>query len=66
VVCPPNLKQKLKFVWENNKVDGFKVIQICILSDVYKDESGHIVEGNPDKTLYNTFYRFLALFDTPE
>jgi serine/threonine protein kinase len=66
VVCPPNLKKKLKLVWENDKVDGFKVIQTCILSDVYKDEAGHIVEGDPDETLYNTFYRFLVLFDTPE
>jgi serine/threonine protein kinase len=66
VVCPPNLKKKLKRVWENDKVEGFKVLQTCILSDVYKDEVGHIIEGDPDETLYDTFYRYLVLFGIPE
>ncbi|KAL7572485.1 hypothetical protein ACA910_000312 [Epithemia clementina (nom. ined.)] len=66
VVCPPLLKKKLRKIWENDGVDDYSVIRSVILSDVYKDERGHIVEGEPDETLYDTLYRYLVLFGIPE
>ena len=29
-------------------------------------EDGNVVEGEPDETLYDTFYRYLVLFGIPE
>lgn len=66
VKCPSGLKKRLRKIWENEKVKGYKVIRSVILSDVYKDEAGHIIDGEPDETLYDTFYRFLVLFGIPE
>jgi len=37
-----------------------------ILADVYKDEFGNIIDGEPDETMYDTLYRFLVLFGVPE
>ena len=36
------------------------------MSDVFKDEVGHIIEGEPDEVLYDTFYRFLVLVGIPD
>jgi len=66
VVCPPMLKKKLRAIWENEKVTEYSVVRSIVLSDVYKDEHGHILEGEPDETLYDTLYRFLVLFGIPE
>ena len=66
VTCPPMLKRKLRNIWENESVAEYSVVRSVILSDVYKDERGHIVEGEPDETLYDTLYRFLVLFGVPQ
>jgi hypothetical protein len=63
VHCPPNLKKKLRNVWESEKSSGYDVIRSVILSDVFEDEEGEI-EGEPDDTLYDTLYRYLVLFGT--
>ena len=66
IICPPMLKRKLRNIWENENRTKYSVIRSVILTDVYKDERGHIVEGEPDETLYDTLYRFLVLFGLPE
>eukprot|EP00934_Nitzschia_sp_Nitz4_P000802 Nitzschia sp. Nitz4//scaffold39_size137210//25365//29046//NITZ4_003189-RA/size137210-processed-gene-0.85-mRNA-1//1//CDS//3329550353//802//frame0 len=66
VVCPGTLKGKLRHIWENEDEYEFSVIRSVILSNVDKDEQGHIIEGEPDEVLYDTFYRFLVLFGIPE
>jgi serine/threonine protein kinase len=65
VHCPPNLKRKLKSIWESNKPNGYEVIKNVIRCDVLEDDDGNIIEGVPDETLYDTFYRFLVLFGIP-
>ena len=65
VKCPSGLKKRLRKVWENESVKGYDVIRSVVLSDVYKDEAGNIIEGDPDDTLYDTLYRFLVLFGIP-
>lgn len=64
VTCPNNLKKELRRIWENSDSGGYQVIRSVILGDVYEDEDGNI-EGEPDDTLYDTFYRFMVLFGTP-
>lgn len=66
VHCPPALKKKLRQIWENDAVAEYETIRSVVLSDVYKDEAGHIIEGEPDETLYDTFYRYIVLFGIPE
>ena len=66
VKCPRHFRKKLKKIWESEHGDGYSVLQMCILSDVYKDEEGNIIEGDPDETLYDTLYRFLVLFGIPD
>jgi serine/threonine protein kinase len=66
VVCPINLKKKLRRIWEDENISEFSVVRAVILADVYKDEDGNIIEGEPDETLYDTLYRFLVLFGIPE
>jgi hypothetical protein len=65
VHCPPNLKKKLRNVWESEKSSGYDVVRSVILSDVFEDEEGEI-EGEPDDTLYDTLYRYLVLFGIPK
>jgi serine/threonine protein kinase len=65
VVCPSGLKAKLQDVWEDESSQGYSVIRSVILADVYKDEAGAVIEGEPDDTLYDTFYRYLVLFGIP-
>jgi len=65
VCCPPNLKKKMKSIWENHKTSGYEVIRNVIRCDVYEDEEGNIIEGEVDETLYDTLYRFLVLFGIP-
>jgi serine/threonine protein kinase len=65
IKCPPSLKKKLRQIWENENVAGYDVIHSVVLSDVYKDEGGNIIEGEPDETLYDTLYRYLVLFGIP-
>ena len=62
VTCPPQLKKRLQEIWENEDEAGYSVVRSVILADVYKDEEGHILEGEPDDTLYDTLYKFLVLF----
>lgn len=62
VRCPPVLKQKLRLIWEDDGEVDFSVVRSVILSDVYKDEEGHIIEGEPDETIYDTLYKYLVLF----
>jgi serine/threonine protein kinase len=66
ISCPSNLKTKLRQIWESEDEAQYSVIRSVILSDVYKDEEGHIIEGEPDEVLYDTFYRFLVLFGIPD
>ena len=66
VLCPPALKKRLRKVWEDETVDGYEVIRSVVLSDVELDEAGHIIDGEPDETAYNTLYRVLVLFGIPE
>lgn len=66
VVCPPALKKRLRKIWEDGDVDGYEVIRSVILSDVELDEAGHIVDGEPDETPYDTLYRALVLFGVPD
>lgn len=66
VTCPSNLKEKLRNLWENEDETEFSVLRSVILSDVDKDEEGHVIEGEPNEVLYDTFYRFLVLFGLPE
>jgi serine/threonine protein kinase len=66
VHCPPNLKKKLKSIWENHKSSGYEVIRNVIRCDVFEDEEGNIIEGEVDETLYDTLYRFLVLFGIPQ
>jgi serine/threonine protein kinase len=65
VKCPPKLKRKLQELWECGVDNEFSIIQAHILHNVDKDETGHIVEGEPDEVLYHTLYRFLVLFGLP-
>lgn len=65
VKCPSNFKKRLRAIWENEKVDGYSIIYSLINDGVVKDEAGHIVEGEPDETLYDTLYRYLVLFGVP-
>ena len=66
VQCPPGLKKKLRKIWEDDNVEGYGVLRSVILSDVYKDEAGNILDGDPDETPYDTLYRFLVLFGIPD
>jgi serine/threonine protein kinase len=66
VSCPPNLKKRLCQIWECEDEAQYSVVRSVILADVYKDEEGHILEGEPDDTLYNTLYKFLVLFGIPK
>jgi len=63
--CPKNLKSKLKNIWEDENLPGYQTIRSVILSDVFKDEAGNILEGDPDDTFYDTLYRILVLFGVP-
>ena len=56
VVCPENLKGKLRKIWKQKSHD---IIQGVMYDS---DESGAEVE---DQTLYDTLYRFLVLFGIP-
>ena len=66
VKCPSGLKKRLQMICEDESVPGYDVIRTVIMSDVYKDEAGNIVEGEPDDILYDTLYRFIVLFGIPE
>lgn len=66
VKCPAGLKKKLRKIWEDETTEGYDVLRSVILSDVYKDEVGNIIDGEPDETPYDTLYRFLVLFGVPE
>ena len=66
VTCPSGLKAILQGIWEDELSQGYSVIRSVILADVYKDEAGVVIEGEPDGTLYDTFYRYLVLFGIPE
>ena len=66
VKCPLFFRSKLSELWENDNTNGYSVIRSLVMSEVYKDENGNIVEGEPDETLYDTLYRFLVLFGIPD
>ena len=66
VYCPSGLKKKLRKIWEDEGSSGYDVIRSVILADVEKDDDGVIIEGEPDGTFYDTFYRYLVLFGIPE
>lgn len=66
VKCPAFFKNKLQELWENDNSSGYSVVRSVIMSEVYKDEYGNIVEGEPDETLYDTLYRYLVLFGVPD
>jgi serine/threonine protein kinase len=66
LTCPKNLKKKLERLWEDENVAEFSVVRSVILNNVYKDEAGHIIEGEPDEVFYHTLYRYLVLFGIPE
>jgi serine/threonine protein kinase len=66
VTCPVNLRRKLRKLWEDEHVTEFSVVRSIVLQEVFKDEDGHILEGDPDETLYDTIYRYLVIFGVPE
>lgn len=55
VVCPENLKGKLRIIWRQKSHD--------IIRSVMFDDAEN---GREDQTLYDTLYRFLVLFGIPE
>lgn len=57
VVCPDNLKGKLRSIWKQKSHD---VIHSVMLDD---DENGMEME---DQTLFNTLYRYLVVFGIPK
>ena len=65
VLCPPNLKEHLQNIWENEKNSGYSVIRSVIFDGVDVDDYGNL-EGDPDNTLYDTLYRYLVLFGIPK
>jgi serine/threonine protein kinase len=65
VTCPPNLKDRLQKIWENERISGYSVIRSVIFDGVDVDEYGN-VDGVPDSTLYDTLYRYLVLFGIPK
>jgi Protein kinase domain len=65
VHCPPNLKERLRLIWESEKDAGYSVIRTLIFDGVDVDEYGN-VEGEKDYTLYDTLYRYLVLFGIPK
>jgi serine/threonine protein kinase len=65
VTCPVNLKRELRRIWENEEETQYTVVRSIVLADVYKDEFGDIIEGEPDETLYDTLYKYLVLFGIP-
>ena len=58
VVCPENLKGKLRKIWKEKSHD---VIRSVMIGDISEDGN-----ESEDETLYNTLYRFLVLFGIPE
>jgi len=66
VACPFNLKKELRKLWENEEEIQYSVVRSIVLADVYKDEDGHVIEGVPDETLYDTLYKYLVLFGIPD
>eukprot|EP00536_Pseudo-nitzschia_multiseries_P006186 jgi/Psemu1/192586/e_gw1.129.50.1 len=66
VCCPFNLRKELRRIWENEEETQYSVVRSIVLADVYKDEDGHVIEGEPDETLYDTLYKFLVLFGIPD
>jgi len=66
VVCPSGFKKKLRNIWENENFRSYSVIRSVILADVYTNEDGDVIDGEPDEVLYDTLYRFLVLFGIPE
>ena len=66
VKCPPGFKKRLRQIWENENEKGYDIIRSVILTDVYKDDAGNVIDGEPDETLYDTLYRFLVLFGIPD
>jgi len=65
VTCPSNLRKELRRIWENEEETRYSVVRSIVLAEVYKDEDGHVIEGDPDETLYDTLYKFLVLFGIP-
>jgi serine/threonine protein kinase len=65
VKCPTNFKKRLRNIWESDEEVGYNVVSSLIHDGVVKDEAGHVIEGEPDETLYDTLYRFLVLFGVP-
>jgi serine/threonine protein kinase len=65
VKCPPCFRKRLSKIWEDENSEGYSVLRDIILANVYKDENGDVVEGEPDETMYDTFYRYLVLFGVP-
>lgn len=65
VVCPPNLMAELRKLWEDEEDSDYSVVRSLVLSGVFKDDDGHILDGEPDEVLYNTLYKFLVLFGLP-
>ena len=54
VVCPKSLRDRLRAIWTKKK--SYDVICSVIIDS----------NGNEDRTLYDTLYRFLVLFGIPE
>jgi len=59
------LKIELRRIWENEEESQYTVVRSIVLADVYKDEYGDIIEGEPDETLYDTLYKYIVLFGVP-
>lgn len=64
VVCPKNLKRRLKAIWENENDFEYSVVRSIIFDGVDVDEDGDMI-GEVDETFYDTLYRFLVLFGVP-
>jgi serine/threonine protein kinase len=65
VVCPKNLKKRLKAIWEDENILEYSVVRSIMFDGVDQDECGETI-GDVDETFYDTLYRFLVLFGLPE
>ncbi|KAL3916576.1 MAG: hypothetical protein SGILL_005113, partial [Bacillariaceae sp.] len=66
VECPSNLKEELREIWEDEDDLEYTIVRSLVLSEVFKDDNGHILHGEPDENLYHTLYKYLVLFGVPD
>lgn len=65
VSCPPSLQKRLSDIWEDESQAGFSIMNSIIFDGVDQDDDGNLL-GEPDRTFYDTLYRYLVLFGIPD